>query len=82
MSEHYDPDIQAMKDYEALNADTALQLNKAKQEIERLEMLKATCECENKRLRAALERIVETHPDDGGAMWEIAREALREVGDD
>jgi FtsZ-binding cell division protein ZapB len=36
MSEHYDTDIQAMKDYEALNADTALQLNKAKQEIERL----------------------------------------------
>jgi DNA repair exonuclease SbcCD ATPase subunit len=36
MSDHYDPDIQAQKDYEALNAQTALDLNKAKAEIERL----------------------------------------------
>jgi hypothetical protein len=47
MSEHYDPDIQAMKDYEALNADTALQLNKAKQEIERLRAALELIACGN-----------------------------------
>ena len=37
MSNHYDPDIEEHKAYEALNASTALQLSKARATIERLE---------------------------------------------
>jgi len=46
MAEHYDPDIQAQKDYEALNASTALELNKAQQRIAELEAIYAALKIE------------------------------------
>lgn len=89
MSEHYDPDIQAMKDYEALNADTALQLNKAQQEIERLReelrvQVKAAIDAEiealdeAKRLRAALERTHELIKQGRYHAADAELEALRD----
>jgi phage shock protein A len=67
MSEHYDPDIKALRDYEALNADTRNQLSAALSRIAELERSLKLCNesCgewadDNERLEA---RIAELEGD-------------------
>ena len=78
MSEHYDPDIQAQKDYEALNADIALELNKAKKRITELES--ALREIANAANYTAPEDI-EARLHNEVKVYAIARAALK-GGDD
>jgi len=68
MSKHYDPDIQAHKDYEAMNADTRLRLNQALRRI-------AELEADNEAYSILVDRYVKRIAELEGAISWVAEHA-------